>query len=84
MDQGLGPERLRRSAEGAVSPGGQRQRGEGTVGALLSRGSALSFPCSFSSPRPAGEEGFSGPRDVAWLQRQPLQRQSGVVRVALQ
>lgn len=35
-------------------------------------------------PRSAGEEGFPGPRGVAWLQRKPLQRQSGVVRVALQ
>lgn len=33
---------------------------------------------------PAGEEGLPGPRDAAWLQCQPLQRQSGPVRVALQ
>lgn len=31
MDQGLGPERLRRLAEGTVGPGGQRQCGQGTV-----------------------------------------------------
>lgn len=31
MDQGLGPERLRRAAEGTVGPGGQRQCGQGTI-----------------------------------------------------
>lgn len=42
VDQGLGSERLRWSAEGTVGAGGQRQRGEGSVGLLLSQRSSVS------------------------------------------
>ncbi len=41
MDQGLGPERLRRPAEGAIGPGGQRQRGQGTIKTTVTTGTTV-------------------------------------------
>ena len=89
VDQGLGPERLRRPAEGTVGPGGQRQCGQGTAKAL--EGAPWKAWCwvfvqwrwNWSPPPPpplAGEEGLPGSCDAAWLQWEPLQRQSRPVR----
>lgn len=81
MDQGLGPERLRRPAEGAVGPGGQRQCGQGTVKAerdhcemfgvkLLEKHKWFSGVqvVSLSHFHPPGEEGLPGSCNAAWLQ----------------
>lgn len=59
MDQGLGSARLRRSAEGTVGAGGQRQRGEGSVSVPPSARSSVSEPFS-RSLSPQVKKAFQG------------------------